>query len=115
MDITAADTAGLDPDQHVFWPDLRVWHVPVFKEIVFLQHQCFYVLSRPFLPGLQSPFEGLDLPLQAPLPSGDAEDEGEGQDPENGVGGEEINQIPHFHNLLSVSLVHWETGGLGNW
>jgi len=96
MYITAADTAGLDPDQDVFWPDLRVWHVPVFKVIVCLQDQCFYVLSRPFLPGLQSPLQGLDLPLQALLPSGDAEDEGKGQGPENGVGGEKIDQIPHY-------------------
>jgi hypothetical protein len=67
------------------------------------------------LPGLQSPFEGLDIPLQAFLPSGDAEDEGEGQDPENGVGGEKINQISHDDNLLSVSLVNWETGKSVDW
>jgi hypothetical protein len=62
----------------------------------------FLLPSRPLLPGLQSLPQGLDLPLQALLPSGDVEDENEGQDPKDRVSDEEVNQIPHDDNPLSA-------------
>jgi hypothetical protein len=39
MDVTATDTAGLDPNQDILRSDIWFWHVLVLKVIARLQHQ----------------------------------------------------------------------------